>query len=77
MSATLEEIAKSAFALPSNQRLALAGFLLELEDTPDSGDVAQAWEAEIQRRIQAVDSGSISGIPFSEVMREAENRLAP
>ncbi len=77
MNATLEEVAMQAMALAPRQRLALAGFLLEVDSGSSAPDVDQAWETEIEARIQAVDAGTIEGIPFSEVVRQADMRLAP
>lgn len=77
MTATLEEITKTALQLPTKQRIALAGFLLETEDISSDPEVDVAWEHEIQDRIKAVDSGSVIGVSYQNVMLEAEKRLAP
>jgi len=77
MATSLEQVSKDAMQLPSHQRLALAAFLLEIDgSTPDPAADA-AWEEEIRTRIQAVDSGAVIGIPYQDVMREADRRLAP
>lgn len=78
MSAALEEITKEALKLSRQQRLALAGFLLEI-DTPSSHDpgVEAVWEQEILARIEAIDDGTASGVSYEEVMRGARDRLAP
>jgi hypothetical protein len=77
MKNALEQITKEAMRLPRQQKLALAGLLLELED--DCGDAAvdAAWEEEIRARIQAADSDKAVGIAYENVMREAQKRLAP
>ena len=72
MTATLEELTLGVMRLPDRQRLALAGFLLEMTDATADGDTDEAWEREIQERIRAVDSG----IPWEQVMQKAEQRLA-
>jgi len=77
MSRALEELAQEAIRLPRQQRLALAGFLLELEDASEDPNVDVAWEEEIRARIEAVENGTAIGIPYDEVMREAQKRLAP
>lgn len=77
MPATLEEITKSALQLTTKQRIALAGFLLETEDISSDPQVDAAWEHEIQERIKAVNSGSVIGVPYQNVMLEVEKRLAP
>jgi Putative addiction module component. len=58
------------------QRFALAGFLLEMDDASDQSEVEEAWEKEIQERIQAIDSGRTIGIAYSDVMSEADQLLA-
>ncbi len=77
MTATLEHITRQVMQLPARQRLALAGFLLEMDDSTEHSETDQAWEREIQSRIRAVDGGTVSGIPYSDVMREADRRLSP
>lgn len=72
MPATLEDMTQQVLQLPARQRLALAGFLLELDYASDQSEVEEAWEKEIQ----AIDSGSTIGIAYSDVMGEADQRLA-
>ena len=63
--------------LPARQRLALAGFLLEMNEVEADPEADQAWEREIQDRIQAVDRGAATGVSYSDVLREVDQRLAP
>ncbi len=77
MTATLEEITRTALQLPVRQRLALAGFLLETQDISSDTGVDAAWDQEIQDRIKAVDGGAVTGISYQDVMLDAEKRLAP
>ena len=58
MSEEISELLKKALALPAAARAALAGSLLEsLDETVDEGAEA-AWQEEIARRIQELDSGN-------------------
>ena len=50
---------------------------LELEEANGNANVDSAWEEEIRSRIQAIDNGTALGIPYEEVMCEAQKRLAP
>ena len=68
----LEDIAHDALRLTSQQRLVLAGFLLELEEPNGDPTVDSAGEEEIRARIQAIDDGRAVGIPYEAVMREAQ-----
>jgi hypothetical protein len=77
MANTLETITQEALQLPRQQRLALAGFLLELDAANGGNEVDSAWEEEIRARIQAVDNGSAVGIPYDDVMEKAGKRLVP
>ena len=54
----------------------MAEFLLELEESPADPQVAAEWEQEIQERIRAIEEGSARGVPYEQVMREAQDRLA-
>lgn len=76
MPRALAEISREASELPKEQRLALAEFLMELEESSVPPEVEAAWEQEIQNRIQAIEEGSARGIPYEQVMREAQDRLA-
>jgi len=70
-----EEVTWDAIQLPRQQRLALAGVLLELEDASGDSEADAAWEQEILARIHAIDNGTAAGISYEEVMREAQKRL--
>ena len=77
MDLSVEDITQKALGLTHRQRLALAGFLLEIDGNHGDPEINDAWEKEIQSRIQAIDTGSVAGISYHDVMREAEQRLAP
>ena len=75
MQATLEEITKTALQLPAKHRIALAGFLLETEDSSSDPEIDVSWEQELQARIQAIDSGEVTGESYQSVMIEAEKQI--
>ena len=72
-----EELTAKAMSLPMRQRLALASLLVASADAAPDSEADAAWDAEIRDRIRAVDEGGVRGIPYDEVMRGAERRLAP
>ena len=74
---SFEEVTREAMELPRQKRRALATFLLQLEDAGDDPGADLVWEDEVRARIQAIDSGTAQGVPYEEVMREAQRRLAP
>jgi putative addiction module component (TIGR02574 family) len=65
-----EVIAAAALALPEEQREDLLDRLLVSLDGPADEDVEQAWDAEIARRLEEVESGKEKGIPWEEVRRQ-------
>ena len=77
MPATLEQVTKEAMDLPPRQKLALAEFLLESAEAAADPEAEAAWDSEIRDRIRAIDEGRVTGVPYADVMRAAEERLAP
>ena len=77
MPATLEQVTKEAMDLPPRQKLALAEFLLESAEAAADPEAEAAWDSEIRDRIRAIDEGRVAGVPYEDVMRSAEARLAP
>ena len=77
MPATLEQVTKEAMDLPPRQKLALAEFLLESAEAAADPEAEAAWDSESRDRIRAVDEGSVTGVPYADVMRAAEARLVP
>ncbi len=70
MTPDVSELLKKALALPPEARAALAGSLLEsLDDDPPDPGVEAAWDEEIKRRIEEIDSGKVQMIPYEEVRR--------
>ena len=70
MTQEVAELLKKALTLPPEARAALAGSLLEsLDDEPADEGVEAAWDEEIKRRIEEIDSGKVQMIPYEEVRR--------
>ena len=67
MSPTAEELLKQALNLGERDRASVAGALIEsLHQEVDPG-TEEAWDAEIRRRVEELDSGAVETIPWSEV----------
>lgn len=77
MSNALERVSREAVRLPRHQRLALARFLIELDDPSSEDDVDRAWDAEIAERVRAVEEGRTEGIPYDQVLARIDKTLAP
>ncbi len=61
------EVYKQALDLDERDRATLVGLLIEsLEEEPDN-DLEAAWKAEVQRRIEEIDSGDVEMIPWEDV----------
>ena len=70
MNEEMSELLKKALALPVAARAALAGSLLEsLDEVVDEGAEA-AWQEEIARRIQELDSGKVKPVSWARARRQ-------
>lgn len=66
MTKTAERILSEAMALDEDEREELAARLMgTLEPSTDPAYVA-AWEAEIKKRIEELDSGEVQAIPWEQ-----------
>ena len=76
MPKTLAEITRDAAELSQPERLKLARILLELSgpEPAEGTGIEDAWETEIQGRLQNLRAGRVKGVPFEEVMSQIEVR---
>ncbi|MCD8483637.1 MAG: addiction module protein [Verrucomicrobia bacterium] len=72
MSKTFEEISRYSLQLPRNQRLALARFLLDLDNPSDDPEVEDLWHSEILKRARAVELGTTQGLAYGEVLGKVD-----
>ena len=75
MSATFEEISRDSVQLPRSKRLALARFLLELDDSAEDQDASDLWRAEILKRAQAIEDDKTVGIAYGDVLESVDAML--
>jgi putative addiction module component (TIGR02574 family) len=62
-------VLEEALKLPPNERAEVAEQLIaSLDEVPDT-DVEQAWQEEIQKRLQQIERGEMKTIPWEEVQR--------
>ena len=66
---TPSEVLKLALTLDEQGRASVAGALIESLQPEADPDAEQAWDAEIRRRVEELDSGAVQTIPWSEVRR--------
>jgi len=71
----LSDVKKEAWQLPEGDRRELALELLGPPVTEDPSAVEEVWEEELQRRIEAIRSGRVQGVPGEEALARARARL--
>lgn len=78
MSPTSQDILKAALELSEDERIVLAGELLESVG-PEHGTAewATSWQQEVARRWQELESGEVKAIPWSEVEQRLKQTLDP
>lgn len=69
MSTDLESLKEQALRLPPEERVALADRLLG--SLFQDGEIEDAWEAEVERRIDEIESGRSKPVPAAEAIARA------
>ena len=72
MSKATHDVLADALRLEPDSRAEVAAELLASLDGPADPDAAVEWDAEIERRIAAIEAGTIRLEPWSEVKRRIE-----
>ncbi|MGD0522352.1 MAG: addiction module protein [Terracidiphilus sp.] len=74
-----EEVRQIASELPQDQRILLANSLWESIglDKDDAAAIEAAWDHEIKRRLDEIDSGAVEMIPGEQVRAEIIESLSP
>ena len=75
MSPNAQRILDEARQLPPDERDWLAECLLIKDESLSAADVDAAWDAEIKRRLDEIDSGAVEMIPGEEVLARMDARL--
>ena len=75
MTQEAHDLLQKALALPENERAELAGSLLSSLDTVVDTEVDVAWQQEIARRAQDVQSGKVGTVPWEEVRQKGRALL--
>jgi putative addiction module component (TIGR02574 family) len=73
MPLTIEQIKAEAMKLPPEARADLADWLWISVESRES--VQAAWDAEIARRIEEIESGKVELIPGEEVFARIDKKL--
>jgi len=75
MSREVTELLRKVLELSVTDRTELAGSLIETLDRIKEKSVEDAWEAEIVRRMEDLDSGRIKPVPHDEVLRRLDSAI--
>lgn len=71
----LDELLAQALRLDPKDRATLASELLASLDGPEDLDAQAAWEVEIQRRVAALEAGTLRLEPWEAVKTRIEKTL--
>ena len=69
MNAVARKLLADALELSDAERAELAAGLIESLDDEADSEVTAAWDSEIQRRVQELDSGQVAAIPWAQARR--------
>jgi putative addiction module component (TIGR02574 family) len=69
------ELLQCALRLPADDRIALATEILDSVEGPEDPKWAAAWAAELDRRVNELDAGTVKTIPWEQVKSETLQRL--
>ena len=70
MSSMAKRIITEGMNLSSSERAQIAEELISSLDKQPDEEVEKAWQAEINRRIDEVESGKVQCIPWEEVLEK-------
>ena len=70
MSTNSNQILRQALSLSEGDRAALAASLFQSLETEIDNDAGEHWDAEIRRRLDEIDNGSVELIPWAKVKEE-------
>jgi putative addiction module component (TIGR02574 family) len=77
MSPNAQRLLDEALQLLPAEREWLAECLLINDESVSAAEVESAWDAEIKRRLDEIDSGAVELIPGDEVMSRMLGKLSP
>ena len=75
MARTAQEILEEALQLPPDEVDWLVESLQIKEKVEPDLEVEAAWDAEIKRRLDEIDSGAVEMIPLEDVVARMDTRL--
>ena len=76
MSTRAEKLVSEALKMPSPIRAFVAQRIIESLDMEATVELSPAWKAEIERRCQEIDEGTVTLLEADEVFKKAYARLS-
>jgi putative addiction module component (TIGR02574 family) len=70
------DILEKALALTEEERVDIAASLVESLDPAVDADAESAWQQEVARRVDQLNSGKSKTIPWEQVQAQISSRLA-
>lgn len=74
MTEIAEQLKSQLSQLPKEDRAELAHFLIRSLDEEEDADTTAAWEAELTRRLEEIESGQVVGELAEDVFREMREK---
>jgi putative addiction module component (TIGR02574 family) len=77
MKATLEQVAEEALGLSLSDRSALTRILIQTlgsEPAEDAAEVQQAWQVEVEKRVDEILTGRVKTVPAEEVFAKLRTK---
>lgn len=75
MTKATEAVLANALRLGADERAELAAELMASLDGPADPDAEAAWAAEIKRRIDGIEEGTVALEPWEDVKRRIEREI--
>lgn len=69
MNTTAKQLYDNARHLPDSERADLAAWLIESLDPEVDRNVGETWDVEIKQRLDELDSGEVTAVPWPEARR--------
>ena len=75
MARNYSDIEHELSQLPTHERAKLALALVESLEPQEEGDIAEAWRAEAERRLEQLQRGEIEAIPAAQAFANVRRHL--
>jgi putative addiction module component (TIGR02574 family) len=75
MTSEANGLLQKALTLPVEERAELAGSLIDSLDNSEDESVEAAWDVEIARRMEDLDSGRVKSVSLEEARRRLSSAI--